>query len=79
MRWKSGMYILSRFSGVLLVHWLIRCVVVLCRYDAIRVWNKHLTSPDSEYWVQLSAGTAVGESLYHFLSFATNDAIWCSR
>ncbi|KAI0806098.1 hypothetical protein BC629DRAFT_1142532 [Irpex lacteus] len=28
-------------------------------YDAIRVWNKHLTSPDSEYWVQLSPGTAV--------------------
>ncbi|KAH9943728.1 hypothetical protein B0H21DRAFT_482294 [Amylocystis lapponica] len=28
-------------------------------YDAIRTWNKCLTSPDSEYWVQLSAGTAV--------------------
>ncbi|KAI0703815.1 mitochondrial protein [Cytidiella melzeri] len=28
-------------------------------YDAIRVWNKHLTSPDSEYWVQLAPGTAV--------------------
>ncbi|KAG8733325.1 hypothetical protein FRC10_000295 [Ceratobasidium sp. 414] len=29
------------------------------RYDALRSWNKCLTSPDSEYWVQLSAGTAV--------------------
>ncbi|KAI0346180.1 Trimethyllysine dioxygenase, partial [Trametopsis cervina] len=28
-------------------------------YDAIRVWHKHLTSPDSEYWVQLTPGTAV--------------------
>ncbi|KAH9846230.1 mitochondrial protein [Lenzites betulinus] len=28
-------------------------------YDAIRVWYKLLTSPDSEYWVQLSPGTAV--------------------
>lgn len=30
------------------------------RYDAIRTWNKLLTSPDSEYWVQLSPGTAIG-------------------
>ncbi|CAL1716008.1 unnamed protein product [Somion occarium] len=28
-------------------------------YDAVRLWNKFLTSADSEYWVQLSAGTAV--------------------
>jgi len=28
-------------------------------YDAIRTWNKLLTSPDSEYWVQLSPGTVV--------------------
>ncbi|KAJ3498622.1 hypothetical protein NLJ89_g10195 [Agrocybe chaxingu] len=28
-------------------------------YDAIRVWNKCLTSADSEYWVQLQPGTAV--------------------
>ncbi|KAI0315568.1 hypothetical protein OF83DRAFT_342642 [Amylostereum chailletii] len=28
-------------------------------YDAIRTWNKFLTSPDSEYWVQLAPGTAV--------------------
>ncbi|TFK72986.1 Trimethyllysine dioxygenase [Pluteus cervinus] len=28
-------------------------------YDAIRAWHQCLTSPDSEYWVQLQAGTAV--------------------
>jgi len=28
-------------------------------YDAIRKWHKLLTSADSEYWVQLSPGTAV--------------------
>lgn len=28
-------------------------------YDAIRTWNKCLTSPDSQYWVQLQPGTAV--------------------
>ncbi|KAF9484366.1 Trimethyllysine dioxygenase [Pholiota conissans] len=28
-------------------------------YDAIRLWNQCLTSPDSEYWVQLQPGTAV--------------------
>ncbi|EKM58474.1 uncharacterized protein PHACADRAFT_252822 [Phanerochaete carnosa HHB-10118-sp] len=28
-------------------------------YDAIRLWHKLLTSADSEYWVQLSPGTAV--------------------
>ncbi|SJK99949.1 related to Trimethyllysine dioxygenase [Armillaria ostoyae] len=28
-------------------------------YDAIRKWNQNLTSPDSEYWVQLTPGTAV--------------------
>ncbi|TEB34762.1 Trimethyllysine dioxygenase [Coprinellus micaceus] len=28
-------------------------------YDAIRLWNKALTSPDSQYWVQLTPGTAV--------------------
>ena len=32
------------------------------RYDAIRTWYKLLTSPDSEYWVQLAPGTAVGKS-----------------
>ena len=29
-------------------------------YDAMRTWDKFLTSPDSEYWVQLAPGTAVG-------------------
>ncbi|KAF9526372.1 hypothetical protein CPB83DRAFT_466620 [Crepidotus variabilis] len=28
-------------------------------YDAIRQWNKTITSSDSEYWVQLQPGTAV--------------------
>jgi trimethyllysine dioxygenase len=32
-------------------------------YSAIRKWNKLLTSQDSEYWVQLTPGTAVGKSL----------------
>lgn len=30
-------------------------------YHALRTWNKALTSPDSEYWVQLTPGTAVGK------------------
>ena len=38
-------------------------------YDAIRLWNKFLTSADSEYWVQLSPGTAVGKSHPHFLVY----------
>ncbi|EPS97660.1 hypothetical protein FOMPIDRAFT_1024946 [Fomitopsis schrenkii] len=28
-------------------------------YDAVRKWHKLLTSADSEYWIQLSPGTAV--------------------
>ncbi|KAF5341883.1 hypothetical protein D9611_001861 [Ephemerocybe angulata] len=28
-------------------------------YEAIRLWNKTLSRPDSEYWVQLQPGTAV--------------------
>ncbi|EAU85593.1 mitochondrial protein [Coprinopsis cinerea okayama7 len=28
-------------------------------YEAIRLWNQCLKSPDSEYWVQLTPGTAV--------------------
>ncbi|PSS05511.1 hypothetical protein PHLCEN_2v3793, partial [Hermanssonia centrifuga] len=28
-------------------------------YHAVRLWHKFLTSADSEYWVQLSPGTAV--------------------
>ncbi|KAG6902268.1 hypothetical protein C0995_002419 [Termitomyces sp. Mi166 len=28
-------------------------------YSAIRAWNKCLTSPDSEFWIQLQPGTAV--------------------
>jgi trimethyllysine dioxygenase len=32
-------------------------------YEAMRAWYKRLTSPDSEYWVQLIPGTAVGSSV----------------
>ncbi|KAI0749862.1 mitochondrial protein [Daedaleopsis nitida] len=42
-------------------------------YDAIRTWYKLLTSPDSEYWVQLSPGTAVGESLCLILFFMVDN------
>jgi trimethyllysine dioxygenase len=35
----------------------------LHRYNAIRTWHKFLTSSDSEYWVQLTPGTAVSMSL----------------
>ncbi|KAI0029107.1 Trimethyllysine dioxygenase [Vararia minispora EC-137] len=28
-------------------------------YEAMRTWNKLLTSPDSEYWVQLTPGTVI--------------------
>jgi len=28
-------------------------------YEAIRMWNKLLKSPDSEFWIQLTPGTAV--------------------
>ncbi|PIL29865.1 hypothetical protein GSI_08072 [Ganoderma sinense ZZ0214-1] len=40
-------------------------------YDAIRTWYKLLSSPDSEYWVQLSPGTAVG-TYYPVPSFRTS-------
>ncbi|KAG8935363.1 hypothetical protein FRC02_008168 [Tulasnella sp. 418] len=36
-------------------------------YEALRAWNKCLTSPDSEYWVQLSPGTAVVVDNYRVL------------
>ena len=29
-------------------------------YDAMRTWDKLVTSQDSEYWVQLSPGTVIG-------------------
>ncbi|KAG8944398.1 hypothetical protein FRC04_001978 [Tulasnella sp. 424] len=37
------------------------------RYEALRAWNKCLTSHDSEYWVQLSPGTAVVVDNYRVL------------
>jgi trimethyllysine dioxygenase len=33
-------------------------------YEAMRTWNELITSQDSEYWVQLSPGTAVGMTLF---------------
>lgn len=41
-------------------------------YDAIRLWNKALTSPDSQYWVQLTPGTAVGASYPLLFSLIRN-------
>jgi hypothetical protein len=38
-------------------------------YNAIRTWNKLLTSADSEYWVQLGPGTAVSAYKTIFLPF----------
>jgi trimethyllysine dioxygenase len=33
-------------------------------YEAMRSWNELITSQDSEYWVQLSPGTAVGVTVF---------------
>ena len=33
-------------------------------YEAMRTWNELITSQDSEYWVQLSPGTAVGMTVF---------------
>lgn len=43
------------------------------RYDAIRLWHKLITSADSEYWVQLSPGTAVGKIFVYSLAEARAD------
>jgi trimethyllysine dioxygenase len=45
------------------------------RYNAIRTWHKLLTSPDSEYWVQLTPGTAVGMSLHHTLNHSPSSNV----
>ena len=39
----------------------------LRRYEAIREWNKLLKSAESEYWVQLTPGTAVVVDNYRVL------------
>jgi hypothetical protein len=40
------------------------CVLMLkiprIRYDALRAWNDILKAKDSEFWVPLKAGTAIG-------------------
>ncbi len=33
-------------------------------YEAMRTWNKLITSQDSEYWVQLSPGTVIGTRFF---------------
>ncbi|KAG5642898.1 hypothetical protein DXG03_001905 [Asterophora parasitica] len=57
-------------------------------YDAIRAWNKCLTSPDSQFWLQLQPGTVVGTyslsthlclSLYHTLSVIDNHRVLHGR
>jgi trimethyllysine dioxygenase len=41
-------------------------------YEAMRTWDNLITSQDSEYWVQLSSGTAIGMgSSFFFLSTYT--------
>jgi trimethyllysine dioxygenase len=49
------------------------------RYDAIRIWNRLLTSPDAEYWVQLTPGTVIGSwpltSAPRFAQLTTDAAI----
>jgi len=39
----------------------------------LRTWHKFLTSHDSEYWVQLSPGTAVGKQQAPPSSFYVSD------
>ncbi len=50
-------------------------IIVIYRYDAIRIWNQSLKSPDSEYWVQLRPGTAVGELIA--ISATTGRSLVC--
>lgn len=51
MKWYVSVY------GI--VAELVLILDISCRYDAITLWNKCLTSADSEYWVQLQPGTVV--------------------
>ncbi|KAF9020975.1 Trimethyllysine dioxygenase [Hymenopellis radicata] len=50
VRWNNDdRSVMSHLDPLLVEDW----------YEAIRMWHKCLTSPDSEYWVQLAPGTAV--------------------
>ncbi|KAK7454519.1 hypothetical protein VKT23_011273 [Stygiomarasmius scandens] len=50
VRWNNDdRSVMRRLEGSLVESW----------YNAIRTWHSCLTSPDSEYWVQLTPGTAV--------------------
>ncbi|KIJ51058.1 hypothetical protein M422DRAFT_245033 [Sphaerobolus stellatus SS14] len=49
-------------------------------YNALRKWNKALSSPDSEYWVQLSPGTVVAidnQRVLHGRSAFTGERRMC--
>jgi trimethyllysine dioxygenase len=53
VRWNNDdRSVMRGLEGMTVVEW----------YKAIGMWHKLLTSPDSEYWVQLTPGTAVGLS-----------------
>ncbi|KAH7927959.1 Trimethyllysine dioxygenase [Leucogyrophana mollusca] len=50
VRWNNDdRSVMSRLDPSLVEDW----------YNAIRVWHKLLTSPDSEYWIQLTPGTVL--------------------
>jgi trimethyllysine dioxygenase len=50
VRWNNDdRSVMSHLEPGVVEHW----------YEAIRTWNKLLKSPDSEYWVQLTPGTAI--------------------
>lgn len=57
MCWSSGK--ISYMAFILSLQLIIRY-----RYEALRNWDKHLKSQDSEYWVQLLPGTVVGAFPY---------------
>ena len=42
------------------------------RYEALRLWDKALRSPEAEFWVQLEPGTAVGAWSIHPPPLLTN-------
>lgn len=69
VRWNNDdRSVMSKLAPEELEEWYVMSLInksfdllIVIRYDAIRLWHKLITSADSEYWVQLSPGTAVGE------------------
>ena len=70
VRWNNDdRSVMDHLNATEMEEWYVLChlrveklsLKAFCRYEAIRLWHKLLTSPDSEYWVQLSPGTAVGQ------------------